>query len=156
MDDPFGSENQSSGPTCDRYCGCAGFGTDINPEVVMGRGDSAVAEAISQAMGTPQGVAAAVVGVQLDGATATASLPPTLVGTELGASIAQESIAVAQAAAQQANDLMPEGPSRKRSAEEVEQGEEGGRDVQQPRRRRRLRTGMEVVWKFFGVSRPDA
>ncbi|KAK9916881.1 hypothetical protein WJX75_008273 [Coccomyxa subellipsoidea] len=134
----------------------AGFGP-IAPEVVMGRGDSAVAEAISQAVQTPRDVAAAVVAVQLDGSCAKASLPPSLEGTELGASIAQESIAAAQAAVQQGaagGDVLSDGPSRKRSAEQDEPGEEAG-GAAQPRRRRRLRTGMEVVWKFFGLNKPE-
>jgi hypothetical protein len=123
----------------------------------MGRGDSAVAEAISQAVQTPRDVAAAVVAVQLDGSCAKASLPPSLEGTELGASIAQESIAAAQAAVQQGaagGDVLSDGPSRKRSAEQDEPGEEAG-GAAQPRRRRRLRTGMEVVWKFFGLNKPE-
>lgn len=124
----------------------------------MGRGDSAVAEAISEAVQTPQCVAAAVVAVQLDGKSATASLPPTLEGTQLGASIAQESIAVVEAAVKEgvASGALPEqGLSRKRSAEEAGASEEAGQDAQPARgkrRRRHWRTGMEVVWQFFGVT----
>ncbi len=126
--------------------------------MVIDRGDSAVAEAISEAVQTPQCVAAAVVAVQLDGDSAKASLPPTLEGTQLGASIAQESIAVVEAAMQEgvASGAVPEGGlSRKRSAEEVDANEEASLDAQPARgkrRRRHWRTGMEVVWQFFGVT----
>ncbi|BDA40692.1 hypothetical protein COCOBI_01-3450 [Coccomyxa sp. Obi] len=132
-----------------------GEGLAKAPEVVMGRGDSAVAEAISEAVQTPQCVAAAVVAVQLDGNSAKASLPPVLEGTQLGASIAQESIAVVEAVVEEgvASGALPEeGPSRKRSAEDVGASQEAGTDAQPPRgkRRRHWRTGMEVVWQFFG------
>ena len=124
----------------------------------MGRGDSAVAEAISEAVQTPQCVAAAVVAVQLDGDSAKASLPPALEGTQLGASIAEESIALVEAAVGEgeASGALPVGGlSRKRLAEEVGANEEAGLDAQPARgkrRRRHWRTGMEVVWQFLGVT----
>jgi hypothetical protein len=141
-------------------------GIDPSAELVIGRGDSAVAEALDEAVQDPREVAAAVVAVDMDGASgATAILPAALEASELAAAIAQESIAIAQAAAaqQQAGQDVLESAveiSRKRSSAEAlpedEAGAGGGQAVHgaaaEPKRRRRFLKGMEVVWKFFGVD----
>lgn len=129
-----------------------------------------MAEALNQAVQDPQEVAAAVVAVDMDGATAKAILPPALEGTELGEAVAEQSAAIAQAAVQQQEEDGAEKAangldlSRKRSAahamdEEQQPGDEpraAEAAAAEHKRRRKFLRGMEVVWKFFGVDNQTA